>query len=257
MRLRMSTTRKRVLPALCTVAMLSTGAEAATIIFENVSDDEIIGTVEYGGTAGPVIGTDIEFDQITGVGTPVNAGEALVCLGCVLNFQSGGFTSQFANVMSFGATDPTDPSDDFILTGTIPAQDIDGDLVDDIGPITGEILRGDILSLTVIDQTVSLNISAGGNDLKNEELVEFYFGAGFPLNFAFSQTEISANPGGFTGVPDADGFFYEGFGEEAAFNLPVTEADLTNTPGSIPEPGSALLLLMGLGSLAAYRRRRS
>jgi hypothetical protein len=62
-----------------------------------------------------------------------------------------------------------------------------------------------------------------------------------PDQWRFSNSEFSLNEA----VVNPDG----------TFSGSVTEADLANT--KVPEPASTLLLLLGIGSLAAYSRRRA
>ncbi|HJS74013.1 MAG TPA: PEP-CTERM sorting domain-containing protein, partial [Vicinamibacteria bacterium] len=73
---------------------------------------------------------------------------------------------------------------------------------------------------------------------------EHYFGT-TGVDFSFGNTEIVAGPDA-GGANNALG----------AFDSDISQADVNNFR-RVPEPGSAFLLLLGLGSLtmAAYRRR--
>jgi hypothetical protein len=212
------------------LALAASPVLAATITFDQALDS---GTLTYNGTGGPLVGTGIGFQTITPSATdppPFNAGTSLGCGGCMLNFTTGNNISEGPALWTFagGGT--------FTLTGTIPALGIVVPTVILEGTFTGNPLA--------FSAGGSLTFGGGGIDMKVPELALFYWGivAPPPPNdqiFMFSNTEITAVPT-FTG--------------NGGFSAVITEADISNR---VPEPASGLLLLLGLGSLAAYRRARS
>lgn len=213
------------------LALVASPALAATITFDQAVDS---GTLSYDGAGGALVGTGIGFSSITPSAAdppPFNALTILGCGGCLLSFTTGANVTEGPAVWTFA------PGGSFTVTGTIPALGIVVPTVILSGSFAGD-------APTVLSALGTLIFAGAGIDFKAPELVAFYFGivAPPPPNnqiFMFSNTEITA-------VPTFDGI--------GGFTALVTEADISNR---LPEPGSALLLLLGLGSLVAYRRRRS
>lgn len=200
-------------------------AEAvASITFDQVIQG---GTLSYD-VGGPLVGTDILFDFLVVAGTPAADG-VYDCVGCELNFTTGNSVGDDDGpVYTFGT------GGSFVLTGTIP----------DLGILANVVLLSGTWNANPanpIAVAAGSNISFIGNgiDTKNADLAAA-LGIDPELwryaNSEFSLGAATVNPdGSFTGA--------------------ITQADLQNIKA--PEPGSAFLLLLGLGSLAAYRRRRN
>ena len=62
---------------------------APLLSFDNPTVDG--GTVAYNGTGGPLVATDVIFQQVIGVGTPANPGVEPFCypVDCLLSFTTG------------------------------------------------------------------------------------------------------------------------------------------------------------------------
>jgi hypothetical protein len=226
--------KKTVLASFAVAALAAVPAESALIDFDQLADG---GTLSGDfGAGGTVTGTDVIFQQVKGDGTPFNDGTIVNCeVGCFLNFTTGDSLGEVApgtGIYTFK------PGGTFVLTGEIAALGIG-----DGNPATadGQVILSGTFSTTTL-QVIGSHIQflATGQDEKNQNLVDFFYGLGSDTSFTYSNSELSAVIGSISGT---------------TFSANVNEADLTNT--KVPEPGSSLLLLLGLGSLAAYRRRRS
>jgi hypothetical protein len=219
--------------------LLESRAEAiAVLTFDQTVDG---GTIEYSGGGDFVTGTNVAFDLLVATATPLNAG-TYGCSGCLLNFTTGANTSN--TVLVAGTRNYTwAGGGSFVLTGTVfnPA---------DLSVIaSGTLLTGSFNSaqgLSVVLGTANddiINFIGQGTDTKHPDLLAF-FGIDPDSPFNYSNFEGSGQ-----GTVGAGG----------SFNGVVDEADLINTesPDEVPEPASALLLLLGLGSIAAARMRRA
>jgi hypothetical protein len=229
----------KILTALVlTFGLLESRAEAiAVLTFDQTVDG---GTIAYGGGAAPVIGTDVAFDLLVATATPLNAG-TYGCSGCLLNFTTGANTSNLN--LGGGLRNYTwAGGGSFVLTGTVfnPA---------DLSVIaSGTLLIGTFNSAQGLSVVLGglnndiINFIGQGTDAKHPDLLAF-FGIDPDVPFNYSNFEGSGQ-----GTVGAGG----------SFTGTVDEADLINTEiTGIPEPTSALLLLLGLGSIVAARIRRS
>ena len=193
-------------------------------------------TISYDGTGGPLIGSNIFFDTLRGVDTPLTSGATSGCVGCLLNFTTGGNVSEGGTYEWAGA-----PMGSFTLMGTLPFLPPPFDV-----PAPPTVLLTGSISVARLD-TGLLTLGLRGVDFKHPNIVDFYFGPGPDPLFSYINTQIIIGGIDFDDVLDPGG-------ADGGFNALVTNADIDNV---VPEPGSALLLLLGLGSLAAYRRRQS
>lgn len=214
------------------VALTAGSAEAGHIKIDNGGIAALPGTLSYDGDGGPAVGADIQFIQITGVDTPFHDGDTLLCQGCFLNFETGNNTGEGPAIWTFAS------GGFFTLEGTI-LPDVG------FGGFSGTILTGTFSNnppnLAVGTANAIFTFNGFGTDVKAAPLVEYFYGIAVdPLDppvFNFSNTEI-------TGAGEVDG--------DGGFRVAVDDADIKN---ALPEPGSSLLVLLGLSGLALFSRR--
>jgi hypothetical protein len=122
------------------------------------------GTISYNGTGGPMVGTNLNVDTITGV-----PGAPLACGGCLLNFHTGNLTGTTATSWTFGSGGTIQITGAFASAGIAPGSTL----------LSGHFIS----STTVVDTGSSLKVSGGGfTDTKNPALATFY---GFPAGQVF------------------------------------------------------------------------
>jgi hypothetical protein len=215
-------------------------AVAQSLSFDNPTVDG--GTLTYDGLGGPAIATDVIFQALIGVSTPLNPGVQLLCFpaNCLLDFTSGTLPAgnlEGPPIWSFegGGT--------ISMTGGLnTAADGSGVQVLPAGSII-------ITSGSFNDPAVVLGVgndvqfTGSGTDTKNATLLAFY-GLANPLQFV--TTELSLN---FAVIDTTTG----------AFTATVTDSDFQNvgTLAVVPMPPTGLLVGLGLllmGGAAALRR---
>ena len=189
-------------------------------------DDPITpgGTIAYNGTLGtPITGTAIQFQSIQGIDTPLNAGVTLTCVGCLLTFTTGGVTSEGPTVWTASG------GGSLSITGAVPGVGLGAGSTLATGSFSGT-------NPTVIASGTSGTFTAGGLDIKNTTLTNFF---GLGANFSFLSTEIAL---GTTTI-----------GANGSFTATATNSDFNNTSAAVPTPSTLLLLLSGVPGLVALR----
>ena len=225
-----------------------------------------------GDAADPLVGLRIGFQTIKGEGTPLNDSVPgptpadLFCTGCLLNFETGAHISGATpGIVNFGAggfftLDVGTTLGDGIAAGPAPGQ----------APAFGGIGVGENILLGSFRANPAKPISIGvgpgiftgfGIDVKHDA-INTYFGTG--PDYKFTNTNIYGSLGTqAVGMHDLFDFDSNVFSDNevfvtlqaGGFIIKVDNGDITNNP--VPEPGSTTLLLLGLGGLAAFRRRRN
>jgi len=217
--------------ALVLCGAFSLSAQATATLDFNCSP-ATAGSISFGGPGTALVGTDIQVDSITGIGTPLNDGVTLIITDGVLNFNTGIFTGLGEGEYDFAA------GGSITLTGTT-----------DHG--SGLLLSGTFVSSPSVPHVV---IGTGGGtvvgnftDEKNLDLITFfglspadgYAFIGGKINLAFS-TASAINPETATAFSSQD----------------VLSGDITNIASPIPIPPSMVLLGSGLLGLVGFGIRR-
>jgi hypothetical protein len=205
---------------------------AAKLTFDNPTVDG--GTISYDGAGGPLVGTDIVFQQVIGVDTPANSGTSLFCwpVNCLLNFTTGDNLTEGPPIYTFAG------GGSLTLTGGLNTA-IDGSGVQVVpgGTLLASNGSFDPPVIVLGGGSTNAQVSGVGFDFKDEDLTTFY---GLDQTvFSFANTVLSLQGATF----DAEG----------GFTANVTDADFSNT--AVPEPATLLLLGTGLVGAGAFNRR--
>jgi hypothetical protein len=189
-----------------------------------------VGVISYdGGNTPAYTSAPILIAELSGSDTPFHSGDSFTCFGCFLTFETGSTASNPSGGVEYAWSG----GGFFTITGSIPGLGIGAGSI---------LLTGTFESAFFDKQGFQWFFTATGPDEKHPLIVEHYFGVS-SLPFSFGNTEIAA-----------DGDVFGAGNSLQAFDADIAQADVNNIQ-AIPEPASALLLLLGLGSLAAYRRR--
>lgn len=187
------------------------------------------GIVSYGGGGGPLVGSNIQVDSVTGIDTLLNAGQTLVCQACALSFQTGNFAADLSPLFFFASGGIVS------ITGAIPALALSG-----VTLLTGDFSTA-LLDVQVAGPTASLHLTSSMlDDTKNDVLLDFF---GLPHS-------------GYTGEFRLD-FLATGALPDAIISLSVLGGSVTN---NVPGPMSGAMLPAGFvlaGAIAIARRIRS
>ena len=200
------------------------------------------GTVSYAGGATPINGTSIPVSSITGSGT-LRDGTLAVTSG-VLTFTSGNFNGNASGgILHFSGTGT------FTLTGAIAG----------VTPGIVTLLNGNFLAATFDSTcnatpgcaaTLSLFLTTG-QDTKHQSLVNYFFGTGATVNWAFGATVFVDKA---TGNLKKVGFSQAALGGDVVNT--ATSVTLPPSVSSAPEPSSIVLLATTAGVLGYVVRRR-
>lgn len=194
------------------------------------------GTVTYAGGVAPLMGTNIEADNVVGLSTPLHDSVLSNCVACVINFTTG-------NLSGYNAATSTwtfNGGGNIQIVGGVDFSD--NTTLNDIAS-GSTLLSGTFNNASVIKLPTGYFqfFIAGGSftDSKHPDLLAYY---GLPANVPYEggfNLSFAAAPGGGPG----------GFSSTM-----LLSGDVSNTP--VPLPGALWLLGSGLAGIGAFARRR-
>jgi hypothetical protein len=196
------------------------------------------GSVSFAGGSNPLIGSNIEVDNVVGLSTPDHANVQAVCLSCVLNFTTGGLTDAGGpppsgsnnGWWSFGS------GGSITITGGVDFQGVPGDIALGSTLLTGSFNSAFVRDLGVQGFQVTFGTFL---DQKHPDLLAYYgLTPGTPFEGAFTLLFASPNPG----VGGA-------FASTSIFSGNVVNA-------VVPLPAAVWLFGSGVAALLAGRARQ-
>ena len=189
------------------------------------------GVFSYATESGALTGTNIEIGGITSIQSPLHSGEMLSCVDCILGFETDNLISFIQSPSVDTWTFGGGASSSISIEGKVPGASI---------PTTSTLLSA-IFSEDVIVQrfpttgyTVQIGIHQGSIDTA--------------LSDYFGEPNISVEEGGMSLTFTVSAVDFDGtFTSTNALGGNVTA-------NVVPEPGTALLLALGLVGLAGRSR---
>lgn len=217
--------------ALCGAFAMS--AQAFVIDFE-IQPIQTGALVTYAGGATNLVGLDLKIDKITGIDTPLHAGNADALTNTtdtgLWNFTAPGFTAAFPDHWLFDSALDTSS---LAITGTFTNAVTLGSVTDPVPFIAGTWLNAEVHR---IGETDNYAVTGVFTDLKEPSLLA-YFGLTDPEMSATFTFGITLPAGVVPG--------------DAIESLSVQSGNITQTP----VPPAALLFGTGLLGLVGLRRK--
>ncbi|MGL4564327.1 MAG: hypothetical protein ACRCVD_03460 [Halioglobus sp.] len=222
----------KILLTTLTLLMMTSMAQAGFISLDEGATPQT-GTISYDGLGGALIGNDILLTTATGGGgVPLNDGNTLSCVSCLLDFSTG------LNLVEGPALWQWATGGAFALTG---------DLYEGIN-----LLFSGVLVSGAFDAPNPIALGGGGagsgalivgvgSGLLAQDLAD-YFGIGTAMRFATTQLALnSCDPGA----------------EVGSFYCALQDNDLAvEAAAAVDAPATALLFGIGAAGLVATRRKK-
>jgi hypothetical protein len=205
------------LVALVLTLFLTAAVEAQTPILKFDDPTTPGGTVSWAGPGSGIVGTNIQFQSILGIDTPLNAGApGLTCSNCLLNFLTAQAAATIDPVSGVIVVTAQSGVTTVTLTGGVP----------ELGIPDGSTLLSGVFAgnpREVIGPEENFGLFVGTVPDTKHPALAAHFGLD-PQTFTFGTTSVQA----ITTVDEATG----------AFTGSVVNADLNNTA---PVPGEGCL----------------
>ena len=189
------------------------------------------GSISYPVTGGPLSGSGLDVNTITGLSTPLNNGVVRTCCNCFLQFSTGNLVSTTSNTWLFA------PGVTLTLTGGV---DLNGTgCASPAVPLGSTLMTGSLTGQTLVTRSANnFDVVTGGfQDIKDPQLVGFY---GLPAGVTYDGgINLSFNASGdppatFTSSQVLSGAMSNCAPAVTPTNTPTNTPTATGTPTDTP-----------------------
>jgi len=228
--------RLAVLGGAFTVALDSQAAAALDMEFSAPTT----GSIAYAGGIAPLIGTNIQIDNIVGLETPLHDLIDSACVNCLVQFTSGAFTSYDSATkmwnFSGGGTINVVGGVDFSDNSTLD------DILAGTNLLTGTFQSASVQKLST--GRLDFRIASGSfTDTKNATLLAYY---GLPTDVAY----VGGFNLSFAGTTNTSN---NSFTSTTIYSGDLVNAPMNTETSTVPVPGAIWLLGSGLLGLVSAR----